>query len=399
MDQYKVTVIALSAKIIYNYIFKTKCQITLAALVTLSCCNKHLRRFEGFIIDQFKLDRFFIISEDFFPSLFVVLLVTKFWSWSLNESLLFIIIFSVTAIFLHGVFSLPELAIITKLLVTCAFASKVEFHAVLLIITNILAYESYSFVGNHQEFLLFLILSFVFFSLFNVLGIYRFIQFTIQLVLSDIGTVLIWLALSSIAGCVFLFGKYLPWSKTTRRKIFHLLAGAIYVHGLLFYKLALLKHASLCLILMFLAMQIMILVVDSPQLINTLEIFADEKDRYLPSGKRIFITPITLLMALCVPLFMSETLDFQFAGVIAIAVGDSFSAVIGSKYGKNRWSKSSNKTIEGSTASFLAQQLFCYLIIGRVGSSFLPVIISTIMEASTNQIDNLLVPLYYLLFL
>ena len=75
----------------------------------------------------------------------------------------------------------------------------------------------------------------------------------------------------------------------------------------------------------------MILVVDSTQVTSSLEIFADEKDRLLPSGKRIFITPITLLMALCVPLFISETLDFQLTGVVTIAVGDSFSAVIGSR--------------------------------------------------------------------
>ncbi|KAI9608030.1 hypothetical protein H4Q26_005483 [Puccinia striiformis f. sp. tritici PST-130] len=88
-------------------------------------------------------------------------------------------------------------------------------------------------------------------------------------------------------------------------------------------------------------------------------------------------------------------------GVIILGVGDTCASVIGKRFGKIKWNSGSSKTVEGSLAfvgSVIAISLFLR-IIGLVQpfpmiKYFFAVILISLLEAFTNQNDNLILPLY-----
>ncbi|MEC4815086.1 MAG: phosphatidate cytidylyltransferase [Scytonema sp. PMC 1069.18] len=92
-----------------------------------------------------------------------------------------------------------------------------------------------------------------------------------------------------------------------------------------------------------------------------------------------------------------------FPGIIAIAIlgwGDGIAPIIGSRYGKIKYTIFSNKTLEGSLAMFLsafiASIFFVWLIIpGQldVTKIWILVFISTLVEGfSPKEVDNILIP-------
>ncbi|VDP77195.1 unnamed protein product [Schistosoma mattheei] len=90
----------------------------------------------------------------------------------------------------------------------------------------------------------------------------------------------------------------------------------------------------------------------------------------------------------------------SWSGVLSIAIGDSFAALVGRTYGKRRW-PGSHRTYLGSFASFFSQMI-AWTIISYYYSWYwltgiIPLFIGVLIEAYIDQIDNLVIPLVVML--
>ncbi|KAK1945735.1 Dolichol kinase EVAN [Phytophthora citrophthora] len=123
---------------------------------------------------------------------------------------------------------------------------------------------------------------------------------------------------------------------------------------------------------------------------------------------RIILTHSYLLLGCALPLWLAPTsstppLLVMNAGVLALGVGDAMGAVVGSSIGKHKIFGS--KTIEGSAAVFLSMLLASMslqydpsFINGEYSQLVLlaaAVFLTTVLEAATAQIDNLVLPLFF----
>ncbi|KAK0181330.1 hypothetical protein PV327_003623 [Microctonus hyperodae] len=190
---------------------------------------------------------------------------------------------------------------------------------------------------------------------------------------------------------------------TAGRKSFHCLAVIVYLPGML-YEPTLLYLASGVIMGLFIVLELMRLLKVSP-IGEVLELgfsgFSDEKDLL------ISLSPLYLHVGLSFPLWMPTTslkLLPLLSGIITIGIGDTAASVIGSKLGKNKW-PNSNKSIEGTIACISSQLIFIY---GLAFFGFIPgwwtlikstlaVIGVSLIEALTDQVDNLTLPfLFYL---
>ncbi|CAM9293565.1 unnamed protein product, partial [Scytosiphon promiscuus] len=210
-------------------------------------------------------------------------------------------------------------------------------------------------------------------------------------------------------------------SKTSSRKLFHLLATAMFLPGLFaserdFLSLALGVAFGVMLALEFLRCA------DCPPMAAVLDRyygrFLDGRD-----GGVLIVTHLFLLLGCAVPVWLSGLTSNRFgdvvdgvgllpyAGVIVLGVGDAMGAVVGCRVGRLNW-PSSRRTLEGSAAVFTTT-LGSLLLVAWVlawqesgkkdGSAGIewravatnlawPVALSTLMEAFTTQVDNLILP-------
>ena len=183
------------------------------------------------------------------------------------------------------------------------------------------------------------------------------------------------------------------------RKAFHLLVVSIVVPALLlvpdFLRLAL-AIACAALVLIELLRNAKIPPFGSAT-DGFLQQFRDDRD---PGA--VFVTHIYLLLACACPIWLSNAGSFAaYAGVLSIGVGDATASVCGLRYGRTRWpGGTTSKTLEGSCASLVAQvAVVCVLSGLGVGQpscgvlDTLPALAAgVVMEATTLQVDNLVVP-------
>lgn len=142
--------------------------------------------------------------------------------------------------------------------------------------------------------------------------------------------------------------------------------------------------------------------------------FIDEKD-----AGNVALTPIYLLVGCACPLWihnspcdLTDAAGFELlpllAGILSIGVGDTFAGVIGSRFGKHKW-PNTQKTVEGTLASILAQNLFIGILYALSLISLnvkvcaiceFAIIANALVESRTDQVDNLVLPiLTYVLLL
>ena len=95
------------------------------------------------------------------------------------------------------------------------------------------------------------------------------------------------------------------------------------------------------------------------------------------------------------------------AGVYGLGVGDAMASVVGVRWGKTRWVGSGGRTVEGTVGGVLSvvavHVLVCRVdVIGEAEGGWggwgwvVATVAAGLMEAWTSQIDNLVLPLYYL---
>ncbi|XP_038637472.1 dolichol kinase [Scyliorhinus canicula] len=205
-------------------------------------------------------------------------------------------------------------------------------------------------------------------------------------------------------------------ASTAMRKSFHIVIVATYIPGLIYDRPLLYVAAVVC-FAAFVVLEYIRHFRIKPlgmMLSPMLATFLDERD----SGPLI-LTHIYLLLGLTLPVwlfpgvfaplsvFPGEVALAPYAGVLAVGIGDAMASVIGSTVGEVRW-PGTKKTFEGTATSIFAQIIAVALILifdktvslngsytWIVGS----IVIVSLLETYTNQIDNLLLPLYLFLML
>ncbi|CAG9859146.1 unnamed protein product [Phyllotreta striolata] len=228
---------------------------------------------------------------------------------------------------------------------------------------------------------------------------------------STIKLILYWVFCTSIA--VLAVSNQIFYARkasTGHRKIFHFLAVIVYVPGLI-YRCSFLYLASGVVLGIILALEIIRNLRIPPlgvHLQDGFVVFSDEKDR-----EQLAVTPIYLLTGCSLPMWIhphpcdltdSATFDLLplLSGLMSIGVGDTMASIVGSNFGRFKW-PGSKKTIEGTLACVFSQIGLVYLLLyfNLIQSLstydsvklFAAIGITSLIEAKTSQVDNLVLPL------
>eukprot|EP01080_Neovahlkampfia_damariscottae_P007166 gene7166-11478_t len=127
---------------------------------------------------------------------------------------------------------------------------------------------------------------------------------------------------------------------------------------------------------------------------NTYRRFTDERD-----GGILILTHSYLLFGCAIPLWMDNRPSFtSLLGIIVLGMGDTCASIFGVNYGTIKW-PSSTKSIQGTLGAFFSMLLMGVFLSNFVQVELFPFIASTflvsLLEAFTEQIDNLCLPIYY----
>ncbi|CBY38964.1 unnamed protein product [Oikopleura dioica] len=119
---------------------------------------------------------------------------------------------------------------------------------------------------------------------------------------------------------------------------------------------------------------------------------------------KIIATPIYLLFGVSFPIWcdlikFGRITNSALAGIASIGIGDSFAALVGVKYGKTRIF--GEKTLEGCVANYASQLVFYLSVWLLAPESFvfsvdliISLFLTSLLEAVTDQIDNLVLPVF-----
>ncbi|PSN49426.1 hypothetical protein C0J52_06599 [Blattella germanica] len=205
-------------------------------------------------------------------------------------------------------------------------------------------------------------------------------------------------------------------ASTVVRKHFHILAVVVFIPGLI-RECCFLYLATGVVLALFVALELL-RVLRLPPLGDFLQsgfaVFADEKD-----AGTLALTPIYLLVGCSLPLWLYPVNTLQdrctgqnllplLSGILTIGVGDTAASVFGTWFGRTKW-KGTKKTKEGTLASIICQIIVILLLthLGYItysGAMLLcstsAVVLTSVLEAKTDQVDNLALPLVmYILLL
>ncbi|KAH8415776.1 hypothetical protein KR222_000845, partial [Zaprionus bogoriensis] len=198
-------------------------------------------------------------------------------------------------------------------------------------------------------------------------------------------------------------------ASTRVRKIFHLLIVLVFVPGVL-YECALLYMGTGIALAVFVVVELLRLLQLPPlgaTLLQAFDAFRDVKD-----AGQLALTPFCLLIGCALPLWLTVcpcecTANPRqlalLAGVLAVGVGDTAASVVGSTLGRHKWNNST-RSLEG-TAAFVASvllsvwllQLCCLLTLtpAQWFVTLFAALNSALVEAFTDQVDNLVLPLVF----
>lgn len=230
---------------------------------------------------------------------------------------------------------------------------------------------------------------------------------------------------------LFVLATFLPlmnqWKTRTslipnsiHRKGFHLLALVLFVPSLVLDS-GLLASALAIAFVVFVVLEV--LRIGNIRFFSGLEdhiyrfmsSFIDKRDQ----GK-VYMTHITLLLGLAVPIWLSTpyidqindtySILLSFAGIIATGVGDAMASTVGILFGTIRIATKTSKTLQGTCASIVSMLLCWYVaetyILDHVELTRIDWIwlssmttASALFESITDQFDNVFVSVHYYVLL
>ncbi|XP_050401293.1 dolichol kinase [Patella vulgata] len=211
-------------------------------------------------------------------------------------------------------------------------------------------------------------------------------------------------------GCSVLAGSIVGYYNTTRegcqistivRKYFHLVVVAVYIPGLAVDVEFL--YLSSVVAMAFLIILETVRVCNIPPFGNLIDqsfdVFTDERDQGV-----IVLTHLYLLIGLSLPLWISESLSTGcniclYSGVLSLGIGDTVASLAGSTIGRLKW-PGTMKTVEGTVCSIVIQCLVVYIsyylgifVIINQWNVLAAILLTSLLEAFTTQIDNLVLPI------
>lgn len=214
-----------------------------------------------------------------------------------------------------------------------------------------------------------------------------------------------WLGLMILA-VIFMYVFKNSQVDTIIRKGFHGLISLVYLSGVLL-DVNLLYLGTIGALCVFVLVEFVRI-----NKIDPLSKFFNENFRAFLDNKdcgSLIITNIYLLVGCSLPLWLTPSLVecdvlILLSGVLSIGIGDSAASIIGYKYGKIKWPQS-NKSIEGTLSSIFAQlfiifilKIFNITLNKSLWEIMIPITLSSIIEALTNQVDNIVLPLITFIF-
>jgi len=144
------------------------------------------------------------------------------------------------------------------------------------------------------------------------------------------------------------------------------------------------------------------------------EMLIDSRDK----NNKFIVSHIYLLLSVAFPIWISHAIYlfnpnifngstililFPYIGIVTVGTGDAFGAIIGSSFGSVLLCKETKRTIEGSCAVFVSILSFLVLLIFVLNKSLLTwfilgkmivlTLITTTVEAFTQDNDNIMLPL------
>ena len=114
------------------------------------------------------------------------------------------------------------------------------------------------------------------------------------------------------------------------------------------------------------------------------------------------VSHMALILGCATPLWIYECMESNLPftlssllplfGILVLGVGDSLAALVGTSLGETKWpSRSITRTLEGSAAMWMGMAVCCYSF--PINCWMAAVTFTTLLEAFTMQIDNLVLPL------
>ncbi|XP_058449813.1 dolichol kinase isoform X2 [Malaya genurostris] len=239
------------------------------------------------------------------------------------------------------------------------------------------------------------------------------LQILLQFVFSDMQRILLvalYLTLLSIASIFVLWQmKQHGNANTAFRKVFHVLILLVYFPGLLCQCNLLYVASGGMLALLFLLETARIIKLNPlhEMLEAAVRCFVDDKDTGV-----VALTPIYLLVGCSLPMWLhpvpcdlTDSAGLNMiklsAGVLSVGIGDTFASVCGYYIGKHKW-PGSTKSVEGTLANAIAQLCVVFVLlklrlihltVSKAAITGSAIITNVIVEAKTNQVDNLVLPL------
>lgn len=231
------------------------------------------------------------------------------------------------------------------------------------------------------------------------------LQFIVKFLAADaarIGLVAYWLAV--VCASIAWFPRLESWlglRVILSRKLYHFLITAVAVPGA-FADSAFLSLA-LCGALSLFVVAEVIRVCRVPPIGPVLDAYMSRYIDKRDAGD-VILTHIYLLLGCALPFWLHapfEPLVPGLAGIISLGIADSAASFVGIRFGTVNW-PGSRKTLQGSLGaavtsalSIVALQSMASPIPVATHSLLQPVAFNTLLEASTDQIDNLFLPLYF----
>lgn len=121
-------------------------------------------------------------------------------------------------------------------------------------------------------------------------------------------------------------------------------------------------------------------------------------------GGAVVVTHLYLLVGCAAPVWLAPRCGVRAAGgLVTVGVLDAVAAVAGRRVGRTRWPRGAGRTLEGSAAGVVAGIVFCVPFAAacalrparEFGVAVVAAAASGLLEAHSTQIDNLVLPLYF----